>query len=218
MKRIISLLTAIAFNVAVVGLGATTGMAATSASDVAKSAENAVKENPGAAVGGGAGAATGAAAGAVIGKSAGAAVVGGLLGALAGGAIGHYAYDKRKDRQQTAQDLNFQPSKGGNMIKVENASASPQTVKPGSEVNLITTYGLLTRSQSETPVTETWEITHDGKVVGNPQVHVNRPDGTYQARIPLRLPENATPGVYNVRSTVKTASGSDTKTTQFRVG
>ncbi len=217
MKKVISLFMAIVFTLALVGLESTNGMAATSASDAAKSAENTIKNNPGAAVGAGAGAATGAAAGAVIGKSAGAAVVGGLLGALAGGAIGHYVYDKRKDRQQTAQDLKFQPSKG-NMIKVENASASPQTVKPGSEVNLNTTYGVLTRSQSETPVTEKWEITHNGKVVGNPQIHVKRPDGTYEARLPLRLPENATPGLYNVRSTVKTASGSDTKTTQFRVG
>jgi outer membrane lipoprotein SlyB len=69
-------------------------------------------------VGAGAGAATGAAIGAAVGKSVGSAVIGGLLGALAGGVIGHYAYDKPKD-EQTAKNLNFQPSQG-NLIKVEN--------------------------------------------------------------------------------------------------
>ncbi len=220
MRRVLSLLTAIVFATGLVGFAAGNGIAQTasqSADKAAKSAENLVKDNPGAAVGAGAGAATGAAAGAVIGKSGKAAVVGGLLGALAGGAIGHYAYDRRKDRAQTAKDLNSQPSQG-NKVKVEKVSASPQTVQPGGEVELDTTYGLLTRSQKQTPVTENWEITHNGKVVGNPRVQVERADGTYDARIPLRLPQNAASGVYQVRSTVKTASGSDTKTTEFRVG
>ncbi len=209
MRRIVHLLLAIVLAIFLVGLG--------TSNSIAKSAKDIAKENPGAVVGAGAGAVAGAAAGAAIGKSAGSAVIGGLLGALAGGAIGHYAYDRPKDREQTAKDLNFQPSQG-KMIKVENVSASPEKVKPGNEVELKTTYGLLTPSQTGTPVTEKWEILHNGKLVGNPEVRVKRADGTYDARIPLRLPQNAQPGVYQVRSTVKTASGSDTKTAQFMVG
>ncbi len=209
MRRIVQLLIVVLLAVGLAGLGP--------AASIAKSPTDIVKENPGAAVGAGAGAATGAIAGAVLGKSAGSAVIGGLLGALAGGAIGHYAYDRSKDREQTAKDLNFQPS-DGNTIKVENVTASPQTVKPGSEVNLKTTYGLLTPSEENSEVTEKWEITHNGRLVGNPEVRSRRADGTYNATMPLRLPENAKPGVYEVRSTVKTDVGSDSKSTRFRVG
>lgn len=177
-----------------------------------------VSENRGAATGAGVGAATGAAAGAIFGRSTGAAVIGGLLGALAGGAIGHYGYDQKQNRQETAKTLNYQPS-SGNMIKVENVDVSPANVAPGAEVNLGMNYAVLTPSgTAETPITETREITHNGKIVGNPEVRVTRPDGTYTSTLPLQLPANAEKGEYKVRMTVKGPAGSDSRETAFRVG
>jgi hypothetical protein len=66
--------------------------------------------------------------------------------------------------------------------------------------------------------TGTLEITHNGRTVGNPEVRVARPDGTYESNIPLQLPKTADPGEYRVRMTVKTPKGSDSKETAFRVG
>jgi uncharacterized membrane protein len=174
------------------------------------------EEHKGAAVGAGAGAATGAIAGALIGDTKG-AVIGGLLGALAGGAIGHYAYDQPRDREQTAQVYGYDASRG-NVLTLENVSASPQTIRPGDSVDLKMTYAVLTPSQNAvTRVTETREITYNGELVGNPKINVDRPDGTYTSTVPLRLPTNAKEGLYLVKATVQSEHGSDTMESSFTV-
>jgi hypothetical protein len=176
------------------------------------------REHKGASVGAGAGAATGAAAGAIFGKTTGAAVVGGLLGALAGGALGHYAYDKPRERDETARAHDYQASQGP-VVRIESVSALPEKVRPGAQVDLKTTYALLTPSPSaEKTVVETREITHNGQVVGRPEVRVGRTDGTYTSSVPLHLPDNAAAGTYQVRVTVESEGVKDTKTTQFTVG
>ncbi len=177
-----------------------------------------MKENKGVATGAGVGAAAGAAVGQAIGRSTTATVIGGLLGALAGGIIGYYFYDQRKDREETVKTFDYDPSKG-DLIRVENISTSPQKVSPGESVNLKMDYAVLTPSgNSQTPVTEIREITHNGRTVGNPEVRVVRADGTYESNIPLQLPREADPGVYKVRMTVQTPRGSDSRETAFQVG
>ena len=174
------------------------------------------EENKGAAVGAGAGAATGAVAGALIGDTKG-AVIGGLLGALAGGAIGHYAYDQPRDREQTAQVYGYNES-GGNVLTLEDVSSMPQTIRPGDSIDLRMTYAVLTPSQNAiTRVTETREITYNGELVGNPQINVDRHDGTYTSTVPLRLPTNAKDGLYLVRATVQSEYGSDSMESSFTV-
>jgi hypothetical protein len=175
------------------------------------------EQNPGATLGGAAGVATGAILGGAIGGSGTSAVIGGLLGGLAGGVVGHYGYDMSRDQGQTAQTLHYQPSEG-NVVNVENISASPGSVRPGDEVLLRTTYDIMSPTPTNTPVTEKWEVTHNGKVVGNPEVRVNRTDGTYNATMPLRLPANAERGTYTVKATIITPNGSASETTQFHVG
>ena len=64
------------------------------------------EEHKGAATGAGIGAATGAVAGSLLGSKGSKtemAILGGLVGALAGGLIGHYAYDKKRTKDETAQ-------------------------------------------------------------------------------------------------------------------
>lgn len=176
-----------------------------------------LEEHKGAAVGAGVGGAAGAAAGAIFGKSTGAAVVGGLLGALAGGVIGHYAYDKKKTKEETADTYNYNPSQGA-MLRIEEANISPQTVSPGEEVQLSMTYAVLTPSSGiETSITEIREITREGEIVGRPEARVSRVDGTYTSTIPLRLPPNAPEGEYRVTSTVKSPTASDVRVSYFTV-
>jgi len=171
----------------------------------------------GAAVGAGAGAATGAVAGALIGKGAGAVVVGSLLGALAGGAIGHYAYDQKKTREQTAKDYNYGDSQGM-VLRIENVSVSPTDISPGGEVQLSMTYAVLTSGQERnTRITEIREITHQGQIVGKPQVQVSRANGTFTSTVPLRMPAGAARGEYIVRSVVESAGASDVRENRFMV-
>ena len=136
------------------------------------------EDRPGATVGAGVGAATGTAAGAVLGDSAGATVVGGLLGALVGGAVGHYFYDKEKDRDETARDINYSPDQG-TVVNVQNVSTSPAAVNPGESVELQTTYAIVPPSTGKSvEVREVRKIWHRGKLVGTPKVTVQRSGGT----------------------------------------
>lgn len=174
-------------------------------------------EHRGAAVGAGVGAATGTAAGAVFGDGTRSAVIGGLLGGLVGGVIGHYGYDQRRSRDETVQTYNYQPGQG-TVLTVEEASATPQTVRPGESVDLQMTYAVLTPSpEAESTITEIREITRNGETVGNPQVNVARRDGTYTTTVPLRLPPNAQRGTYNVRNIVQSQGVSDVRETTFTV-
>lgn len=175
------------------------------------------QEHKGAAVGAGVGAAAGTAAGAIIGKDTKGAVIGGLVGALLGGAIGHYAYDKQRTREETVKTYDYEASKGS-FLTIEDASSSPETIHPGDVVELKMTYAVLHPSpDTKTRITEIREITHNGELVGKPEVSVDRVDGTYASKVPLRLSANAGKGVYKVRSTVESENAKDTREMSFTV-
>jgi FtsP/CotA-like multicopper oxidase with cupredoxin domain len=176
-----------------------------------------MEEHKGAAVGAGAGAAAGGIMGAIIGKGVGAVVVGSLIGALLGGAIGHFAYDQTRTKEQTAKTYNYKPSQG-RVLTIENALASPATVRPGDTVDLKMTYAVLNPSENaKTKITEIREITYQGDLVGKPEVTVEQTDGTYTTTVPLRLPSNAAKGTYRVKMMVQSDSAKDTRETTFTV-
>jgi len=181
------------------------------------SCANLPEEHKGAATGAGIGAASGAVAGALLGKDTKSAVIGALAGALIGGAVGHYGYDQKKNREETQQTYNYQ-SKYGTVLTLEEASSSPLTVYPGDTVELEMTYAILNPSPDvQTNLTETRIITHNGEIVGKPEVRVTRTDGTYTSTVPLRLPAEAAKGTYVVTSIVQTDNAKDTKEFTFKV-
>ena len=96
--------------------------------------------------------------------------------------------------------------------------ASPKTVKPGDLVDLRMTYAVLNPSKNaDTKITEIREITHNGELVGKPEVTVSRTDGTYNSTVPLRLPANAPKGEYKVKTTIQSANAKDTREMRFTV-
>ncbi len=176
-----------------------------------------MEEHRGAAVGTGAGAATGAVAGALIGKGAGAVILGGLIGGLVGGAVGTYAYDMPRTRVQTADTYRYKAAQG-TVLTIETVSVSPRVAYPGDIVDLNMTYVVLNPSpNTETDITEIREITHNNALVGNPEVHIVRPDGTFTSSIPLRLPPNAGRGDYKVRTIVQSRNAKDSREVHFTV-
>lgn len=171
----------------------------------------------GAAKGAGIGAATGAVAGVLIGDDTKAAVWGGLLGALVGGAIGHYYFDQKRNKADTEQAYNYKSSYG-TVLTIENVSSNPVNIRAGETVELNMTYAIINPTPDvQSSITETRKITHNGVLVGSPEVQVTRDDGTYTSTIPLRLPETAEKGTYVVTSTVKTGAGSDRREMTFNV-
>ena len=172
------------------------------------------EEHKGATVGAGAGAATGAAAGAILGDTKG-AVVGGLVGALVGGAIGHYGYDQQRDREETEELYNYEEDYG-TMLSIEETDIKPEYIYPGATVAIKVTYALM-NPQGVTPVREIRQITHEGQLVGKPEVSVERSAGTYTSTIPLHLPDTAAQGIYEVTTIVESDTARDTQRTSFRV-
>jgi hypothetical protein len=172
------------------------------------------EEHKGAAVG----AAAGAAAGAIIGgSSTKGAVIGGLLGALIGGAIGHYAYDQRKSREETVKEHNYQSTQG-TLITIEKVDATPKKARSGETVDLQVTYAVLTPSAGDrVTITEIREITHNGKLVGRPEVMVDRSGGTFLTSVPLRLPAEAEKGTYQVKAMIQSERAKDSRESSFLV-
>jgi len=178
------------------------------------------EEHKGAATGAGVGAATGAVAGALLGSKGAKtemAILGGLAGALAGGLIGHYAYDQKRTKDETAQQYDYNASQGP-LLRIEDVSAVPASVKRGDTVEMKMTYALLgVGSGKEAAITETREIRYEGEMYGKPQINVSRTDGTYVTSIPLHLPNDAKKGKYRVISTVQSPYASDSKEVSFQV-
>jgi hypothetical protein len=145
------------------------------------------------------------------------AVLGGLLGALAGGAIGHYAYDKKKTREDTSAKYDYKSSRGV-MVNIEDTTVVPATAKGGDTVDIKTTYAVLTPdARKDLTVTETREIRYQGELFGKPEVRVTREDGTYTSTVPVTLPKDAKKGKYSVIVTVQAENVSDSKETSFNV-
>ncbi len=179
-----------------------------------------LEEHKGAATG----AAVGAAAGATVGAIAGhrghkteTAIIGGLIGALVGGAVGHYAYDVKRNREETAKRYGYQ-SHSGTMIRIEEVSAIPNTIRPGDKVDLSVTYAVLTPDpNSEVSITEIREVRYQGELVGRPEVNVTRKGSTYSSNIPLFIPGDARKGPYQVITTIQSQSSRDSKEATFYV-
>jgi hypothetical protein len=141
----------------------------------------------------------------------------GVSWGLAGGLIGNYAYDVPRNREQTVREYNYKASQG-TILRIENASALPHIVRSGEVVDLRMTYAVLTPvSNEEVNLTEVREITHDGQIVGNPEIRTQRPDGTYSTMVLLHLPQNARRGEYKVRYIIESRNASDTIVAYLRV-
>ncbi|MFA5111705.1 MAG: hypothetical protein WC443_09885 [Desulfobaccales bacterium] len=182
--------------------------------------------DPGRSAGAGAlgGAATGAAIGSIIGAATGSPATGAWVGAAAGGVIGGvggYLYAQHRNSetrsgQAAAQAYNYQGQ--GNVVSIDNVSASPSTVRAGQQVNLGMNYTILTPSNTPVSVTLVREVRLNGQMVGSPyQTTVSNANGSYSDNINYSLPSNATPGNYTVTSKVMSSYGSNQRDSYFTV-
>jgi hypothetical protein len=159
--------------------------------------ERAIKDNPKTAAGAGVGGAGGALIGGLASGGT-AALVGGLAGVLTGGVIGNVLDRQERGRAATAETMAYTEDKG-NIVRIEEVSLNPQAIRPGETVNVNVQYAIITKGGTEpVRVREIRHIYHQGELVGNPVVAVERSDGTYWSTLPITLPASATPGRYEV--------------------
>ena len=178
--------------------------------------ERAFKANPKTAAGAGAGAAGGATVGGQAEATQG-AVSGGLAGVLTGGVIGNVLDRQERTRAATAETLAYSGEKG-DIVRIEEVSLNPQSIRPGEIVDLNVRYAILTQGDTEAVrVREIRHIYYQGDLVGNPVVQVARPNGTYRSTLPITLPPSATPGRYEVVVAVEMNGALDRWETRFTV-
>lgn len=162
-----------------------------------ESIERAIKGNPKTAVGAGAGGAGGALIGGMASGGTG-ALLGGLTGVLAGGAIGQLLDRQERTRAATTESIAYTDEKG-NVVRIEEVSLNPQSIHAGETVNVNVQYAIVSRGGTEPlRVREIRHIYYQGELVGNPVVEVQRQDGTYWSTLPIKLPQSAPPGRYDV--------------------
>jgi hypothetical protein len=170
------------------------------------------------------GAATGAAIGSIIGAATGNAATGAWVGAAAGGVLGGvggalYASHRNSEirsSQAAAQAYNYQGQ--GNVISVDNVTASPGMARPGQQIMLGVDYTILTPDNAPVSANLVREIRYGGNLVGAPyQTTVSNSNGGYNDTVAYSLPNNATPGVYTVVTRLTSNYGTSERTASFSV-
>jgi hypothetical protein len=171
------------------------------------------------------GAATGAALGAIIGAATGSPATGAWIGAASGalvGGVGGYLYAQHRNseissQQTAAAAYNYQPSQG-NVVNIDQVSASPSVVGRGQQVDLGMQYTFLTDSGAPMSVTLVREVYFHGQMVGQPyQTTVSNPNGSFSDSVAYSIPSNASPGNYTVISRVVSSYGSSQREAYFTV-
>lgn len=144
------------------------------------------------------------------------AVIGRLSGALAGGTIGNYLERQDRDRTAAAIAVGYLPEQG-ELLKVEAVEALPTPARPGDIVNLTSTYSVLSPNNRPMTIRETREVRHNGSLVANPFIDVQRSNGTFTSTLPIMLPRKAKPGIYEVTTTVSKDQRNSRSMTNFTV-
>ena len=170
------------------------------------------------------GAATGAALGAIIGAATGNAATGAWIGAASGAVVGGvggalYASHRNSEirsSQAAAQAHNYQGQ--GNVISVDNVTASPGMARPGQQITLGVDYTILTPDNQPVSANLVREIRYHGNLVGSPyQTTVTNANGGYNDTVTYSLPGNATPGVYTVVTRLNSNYGTSQREASFSV-
>lgn len=172
--------------------------------------------------GAGIGAITGAILGGVIGGMSGRAgegvVIGGILGGLTGASVGNSEYHLQRSEEAAARRYDYrQQQEVRDLVRIEDATASPKVAYPGEEVTLSATFTVLTPSGGSRLVREVREVRKEGRLIGRPEVTTRREGGTWTSSMPIRLQDNADYGTYVVTTLVETDNAGDVRESTFRV-
>ena len=172
-------------------------------------------------LGAGLGTAIGCGLGYAVGGARGCAV-GGALGAATGwGVVAQYQATQVRSAVQDQAIYGVTEPVAANKVQIRKGTATPSTVRPGSNVQIDTDYSLLmptgTAAQGA-DVQESFSLKKDGKALTTsaPKTY-HRPAGGWVATKTLPIPQNAEPGTYVVETKVQAGSSYDTDETVFIV-
>ncbi len=162
--------------------------------------------------------------GAVVGLATHSAGIGAGAGAgcMAIAAVTIYNYHTSQVRtvQQDQQLYGYTAPVNSTEVKIRNAQASPEKVRPGSPVKLTLDYSVMAPNGTQSvDVTETMTLKRDGKVV---QVlndkPINRQLGGSSTVFDFTVPDKMPAGTYVIEQKVRAGTSYDTRPTVFVVG
>jgi SH3-like domain-containing protein len=164
------------------------------------------------------GAATGAGIGAVVGAVAGGltdkknpgqgaligATAGALVGGAAGWAVGAYRVKQLKPREEAAAANNYTPQQGV-VTKIDRTAATPQQLKPGDQLTVLSQYTVLGPPQNnQIRVREARTVFfNDQPLTELPARELVLVQGTNEIQSSITLPPDAADGNYRVMTTVE---------------
>jgi hypothetical protein len=121
-----------------------------------------------------------------------------------------------RSAQAAAQARGYQGQ--GNVVSVDNVTASPGMASPGQQIMLGMDYTILTPDNMPVSATLVREIRYQGSLVGSPyQTTVTNTNGSYNDNVTYSLPNNASPGVYTVVSRLMSNYGTSQRDASFTV-
>jgi hypothetical protein len=164
------------------------------------------------------GAGIGALAGQLIGRNTTSTLIGAGIGALLGGLVGNYLDHQNKTREQSITDTGYYPSQGY-VLHIDAVDSAPLTVRPGDVVRLKVTFDVIAPDPNTTVnVTETRVITCGGQPVSNPIERVSaKQQGNRSSTYQFKIPSDATPGEYEVLTTIDNGVMRDTGLSKFYI-
>jgi hypothetical protein len=104
-------------------------------------------------------------------------------------------------------------------VKIRGATATPETVKPGSVIVAKTDYSVVTPpGEATVSVTESWILKKDGKtLVDAPLAPQQRATGGWETSADVPVPNGAPTGTYILEHKVQTGTSYDTRISSFVV-
>jgi len=166
----------------------------------------------------------------------GCAATGGLVGGLTGSAgigaatfagcgalaaIGIYNYHSSQTRtvQQDQQLYGYAPV-SSTEVKIRNATASPERVRPGDALKIAMDYSVMApKGILDVDVKESLILKHDGEVLKTlDERTVKRPLGGGSSEVDFTIPAKLAPGTYVIEQKVTAGTSYDARNAVFVVG
>ncbi len=170
----------------------------------------------------------GAAFGAIMGGLIGGNVESVLIGAAAGGMMGwsaatvaHYETNRVRSSAEDRKMYGLTTGVSTPTIKIRQGTVSPDCVKPGQEITVVTDYSLYLPAGTTTqvPVEEYYVLMKDGKELHKlPPQSKTLAEGGYTGKAAIKVPRNIKAGTYVIEHRTSTGSSYDVTTTSFVVG
>lgn len=167
-------------------------------------------------LGAGSGAAIGAIAGQLIGGNTKATLIGAAIGAVVGGIVGSYVDQQTATRAEASKKYQYDGK--ATQLEMENATATPDRVAPGSTLNSSVKYTtLFPEKEQQVAITERRVLVGEQESFDLSERKVKQGAGTHISTFKANLPKDLPKGNYTLVTTISDGKNTKTSKTPFAV-